>query len=189
MVSKVRGFAQWANERLEWRRDPPSASAASARRVRDAFRTTPVPLYGLPASVQCERSITYGSEVPMWGPIPVGGEHIVRFGLTHLVPGAGNLRVDSEVERPIDTVERSVLLATCWGHLRQHVTIQRTCEVEVDDRPHDARLYLPWDAADPTHWACLVPLPAVVLRVKAQAFALSELRLVRVVDPSSYLAG
>jgi len=78
MQSKVRGFVQWANERLEWRRDPPSAAAASARRVDEAFRTTAVPIYGMPASVECERSITYGPEVPM-GPVPVGGEHIVRF--------------------------------------------------------------------------------------------------------------
>jgi hypothetical protein len=189
MLSKVRGFAQWANERLEWRRDPRSASAASARRVQDAFQTTAVPLYGLPASVACTRSISYGSEVPMWGPIPAGGEHIVRFGLTHLVRGSGKLEVYSEEERPIDILERSVLLVTRWGHLGEHMTIQRTCEVEVDRRPHDARLYLPWEAVDPTDWACLVPLPGVVLRVEAHAFPLSELRLVRVVDPNSYLAG
>lgn len=189
MLSKVRGFAQWANERLEWRRDPRSASAASGRRVRDAFRTTAVPLYGLPTSVECTRSVSYGAEVPMWGPVPVGGEHIVRFGLTHLVPGAGSLEVDSEVERPIGTVERSVLLATRWRRPGQHVTIQRTCEVEVDGLRQEARLYLPWDAADPTDWACLVPLLGVVLRVRALAFPLSGLRLVRVTEPDSYLAG
>ncbi len=125
----------------------------------------------------------------MWGPIPVGGEHIVRFGLTHQLTGSGSLEVHSVVERPIDAVERSVVLATRWGHPGQHVTTQRTCEVEVDDRPRDARLYLPWDAADPTDWACLVPLPGVVLRVKADAFPLSQLRLVRVTDPGRYLDG
>jgi hypothetical protein len=148
-----------------------------------------VPLYGLPASVACTRSISYGPEVPRWGPVPAGGEHIARFGLTHLVPASGKLEVHSEVERPIDSVERSVLLATRWGHLGQHVTIQRTCEVEVDERPHDARLYLPWESADPTDWVCVLPLPGVVLRVKADAFPLSALRLVRVPDPTGHLAG
>ena len=189
MQSKVRGFVQWANERLEWRRDPRSAAAASARRVDEAFRTTAVPLYGLPASVECERSITYGPEVPMWGPVPVGGEHIVCFGLTHLVPGSGSVEVDSEVERPIEAVDRSVLLATRWDRPGQDVTIQRTYEVEVDGVPHEARLYLPWDAADPTDWVCLVPLTGVVLLIRGDAFPLSRLRLVRVADPDSYLAG
>lgn len=124
----------------------------------------------------------------MWWPIPVGGEHIVRFGLTHLVPESGRLEIDSEIERPVDSVERSVLLATRWGHPGQQVTIQRTCKVEVDDRPRDARLCLPWDVVDPTDWVCLVPLPGVVLQVKAHAFPLSELRLVRVTDSNSYLA-
>lgn len=189
MVSKVAGFAQWASERLEWRRDPQSASAASARRVDEAFRTTSVPLYGLPASVACKRSITYGSAVPMWGPVPVSGERIVRFGLAHETDRGGRLVVDSEVERPIDIAEHFVVLQARFGHARQHVTVQRTCAVEVDHLPRDARLYGAWDAPDPTEWICLVPLSDVVLRVKADAFALSELRLVRVIDPSSYLAG
>ena len=124
----------------------------------------------------------------MWGPIPVGGYQIVRFGLTHQLTGSGSLEVHSEVERPIDVVERSVVLATRWGHPGQQVTMQRTCEVEVDDRPRETRLYLPQDAEDPTDWACLVSLPGVVLRVKAHAFPLSQLRLVRVTDPSRYLA-
>ena len=125
----------------------------------------------------------------MRGPIPVGGEQIVRFGLTHEMAGGGELMVDSEVERPIDFVEQFILLRACFGDPGQHVTVQRTCEVEVDDRPRDARLYLPWDAADPTDWVCLVPLPGVVLRVKAHAFPLSELRLARITDPSRYLTG
>jgi hypothetical protein len=189
VLSKVRGFTQWANERLEWRRDPRSASAASSRQVQDAFRATATPLYGLPVSVQCRRSISYGSEVPMWGPIPAGGEQIVRFGLTHEMAGGGELTVDSEVERPIDFVEQSILLQTRFADSGQQVTVQRTGEVEVDDQPRDARMYLPWDAADPTDWACVVPLHGVVLRVKAHAFPLSRLRLVRVTDLSRYLAG
>ncbi len=124
----------------------------------------------------------------MRGPIPVGGEQIVRFGLTHQPTGSGSLEVHSEVERPIDAVERSVVQATRWGHSGQQVTIPRTGQVEVDHRSREARLYLPWDAADPTDWACIVPLPGVVLRNKARAFPLSQLRLVRVTDPSRYLA-
>ena len=125
----------------------------------------------------------------MWGPIPVGGEQIVRFGLTHQLTGSGSLEVHSDVEHPIDAVERSVVLATRWGDPGQQVTTQRTGEVEVDDQPRDARMYLPWDAVDPTDWACLVPLHGVVLRVKAHAFPLSRLRLVRITGPSRYLAG
>ncbi len=126
---------------------------------------------------------------PDVGPIPVGDEQIVRFGLTRQLTGSGSLEVHSDVEHPIDFVEQSILLQTRFGDPGQQVTVQRTGEVEVDDQPREARMYLPWDAADPTDWACLVPLHGVVLRVKAHAFPLSRLRLVRVTDPSRYLAG
>jgi hypothetical protein len=119
----------------------------------------------------------------------VGDEQIVRFGLTRQLTGSGSLEVHSDVEHPIDFVEQSILLQTRFGDPGQQVTVQRTGEVEVDDQPREARMYLPWDAADPTDWACLVPLHGVVLRVKAHAFPLSRLRLVRVTDPSRYLAG
>ncbi len=76
----------------------------------------------------------------------------------------------SEVERPIEAVEWSVTLATHWGHPCEQGTIQRTGQVEADDQPREARLYLPWDAADPTDWAYAGPLSGVVLRVKAHAF-------------------
>jgi hypothetical protein len=65
MAGQVTGFLQWAVERLRARRHPVGAHQAEHERVVAAFRSTTVPLYGLPPDYQCLRSISWGSDVPM----------------------------------------------------------------------------------------------------------------------------
>ena len=92
MSGEVAGFFEWASERRILRRDPEGALKARTDRLYSDFRSTTVPLYGLPSSYECERNIKWGQEVPMrWG-LPVGGTRTTRFGLSHSSSAGGQLR-------------------------------------------------------------------------------------------------
>jgi hypothetical protein len=122
----------------------------------------------------------------MWGPLPVGGEDVVRFGLTHATSDRGGVEVDSEVRPSIDALERLLILQMAWGASRRKVSVTKSHEINVDDVIINARLYLPLEATDPLDRGCLAALPGVVLRVKATGFPLSRLHLVRVRDLRPY---
>jgi riboflavin kinase, archaea type len=185
-VSDVAGFFEWAVERIRWRLDQKGAYQAEQDRVHTDFLNTSVPMYGLPPSCKCVRGITWGSDAPLRGGLPVGTEATTRFGLIHGKPGGGGLEVDSVVGHGATEVEY-MLAHSRWGVDGRQVSIERPYEMMVGDSRRKVRLLLPWEQDSPSNWACAVPVEGCVLKVKAQEYPLSEVTLVRVTDVGLYL--
>lgn len=188
MTGEVTGFFRWVAERLKVRRDPVGAYRAEQDRVASDFRSTTVPLYGLPPDYQCFRSITWGSDVPMRGGLPVGSEVTQRFGLTHALPTGCGLEVDSVQDESAAQVER-FLHYSRWGPGGTQVSVERPHDLLVDGQGRTIRLLLPWEQESPVDWACAVQVEGCVLKVKAQGFPLSDVQLVRITDVNPYLGG
>ena len=184
MPDEVTGFFHWASSHhrahqralarseARWRGAESAAEAAEARLVADAdrmrseFRSTSVPLYGLPPSYECQRSIQQSRAVERmrWGRT-VGELRTTRFGLTHNSSVRSSLVVDSVPGARVGDLEKNLTRVPMpWGHERRQNATGRTHRLKVDGDETEVRLLLPWDLDDPEYWACAIEVEGCCAR-------------------------